>query len=180
MLRRLRQTTALLVVGLLLASCGAAPSDPPMRAAAAPSTAVPEPTQLSAPTSAPNPTSTTEASRSIDAIELQIHDMRPKTLVVGSDGTITLIEGDRSERVTLGPTAFADLQKLIEANNFLSLQAKYPGSECCDFIAHTIAVVTPQQRHTVYCYNECPAAFDTIKDAILRLWPHEIQYQGWA
>ena len=115
----------------------------------------------------------------MDTIELQIHDMRPKTLVIRSDGTITLTEGDRSERVTLAPTAFADLQKLIEATNFLSLQAKYPGSECCDFIAHTITVTTPQ-HHTVYCYNECPATFDTIKDTILRLWPHEIQYQGWA
>ena len=139
--------------------------------------------QVAAPlaqTAPPDRASEQGAALAAGDVELQIHDMLPKSLVVRSDGTITLTEGDHSERETVAPRELAELNRAIEDSDFSALQQDYPGTICCDFIAHTITVTTPGRTHTVYCYNECPEAFDRVKDAILRLWPGTIEYQGWA
>ncbi len=176
----MRQIIVLLAVGLLMASCGATPSGVTSTAPPQHSTTASESAAPLAQTAPPDRASEQGAALAVGDVELQIHDMLPKSLVVRSDGTITLTEGDHSERETVAPRELAELNRAIEDSDFSALQQDYPGTICCDFIAHTITVTTPGRTHTVYCYNECPEAFDRVKDAILRLWPGTIEYQGWA
>lgn len=172
MIRRFQQWSAFFAGIVFLANCGAEPR------AAAPSivTIAPSRPPTIIATSAPVVTQPVD----IVSVALQIHDADPKTLLVSSDGTISLKQGDKIEQARVTTQALADLQRAIRENDFFALQKQYPGTKCCDFIAHTITVNAQGKQHTVYCYNQCPPAFDKLKDTILHLWPREIPYQGGA
>lgn len=114
------------------------------------------------------------------SVELKIHDSLPKSLVIQDDGTITFKEGDKTNQIKVSVQEVEALKQYILDNNFFSLKEKYEGSRCCDFIAHTITVTIGNKTHTVYCYNECPEKFNSIKEKIKSLWPYKIEYYGFA
>ncbi|NJM05915.1 hypothetical protein HC891_06520 [Candidatus Gracilibacteria bacterium] len=99
---------------------------------------------------------------------------------MGADGTMELSEGAVVEREQVQPEEVAQTLEALRAVGFLALEERYATDDCCDFIAHTITVTTSTGTHTVYCYNECPAAFDAARRAIFALWPHEIPVKGFA
>ncbi|MEK6977747.1 MAG: hypothetical protein AABX40_05015 [Candidatus Hydrothermarchaeota archaeon] len=113
-------------------------------------------------------------------VELKIHDSLPKSLTLHKDGTLIFTEGDKKDQISLSPGEVESLKQIILGNNFFSLNGKYEGSRCCDFVAHTITATIGDNTHTVYCYNACPDGFSNIMQKIKSFWPYKIQYSGFA
>lgn len=113
-------------------------------------------------------------------VELGIHDLVPKTLVIQNDGTVTFKEGNKTNETKISSEEVEYLKKYISDGDFFYLRENYEGSGCCDFIAHTINITMGYRTHAVYCYNECPRDFEDIKDKIKSYWPGEITYTGFA
>lgn len=113
-------------------------------------------------------------------VELTIHDRSPKIIMVHQDGRVTLTEQDSIEEINASSEDLALVHQAVEEQRFFDLENDYPGSRCCDAIAHTITVTTSLRAHSVYCYNECPAAFEQLIQDILMVWPSDIEYKGLA
>ncbi|MBP6949099.1 MAG: hypothetical protein KBC41_02495 [Candidatus Pacebacteria bacterium] len=113
-------------------------------------------------------------------VKLDIHDNLLKSLSVNEDGIVTFTEGDKKECEQVSCDAIEDLKRYILEKDFFSLEEKYLGTECCDFVAHTVTVSIGEKTHTVYCYNTCPIYFDEIVKKIKNLWPRTIEYTGFS
>ena len=114
------------------------------------------------------------------SVTLVIHDSTLKQISVQDDGTVTFTEGDRTGQVKASKAQVDALRQSIIDNGFSSLDARYEGSMCCDFVANTINVTMEGKTRSVYCYNQCPPSFDSIKEQIIALWPNQIQYSGFS
>jgi hypothetical protein len=88
--------------------------------------------------------------------------------------------GETVEREQVAAEEVARVLGELRESGFFALEKHYAADDCCDFIAHTIAVTTSAGSHSVYCYNECPEAFAAARRAILDLWPREIPVDGFA
>jgi hypothetical protein len=114
------------------------------------------------------------------SVRLDIHDSLPKSILIQNDGTVTFTEGGKTEQATIPAEEAVSLKQSIQESDFFSLDERYEGSGCCDFVAHTIIVTIGNTNHSVYCYNGCPAEFDMIKDRIENAWPKKIEYSGFS
>lgn len=112
-------------------------------------------------------------------IKLEIHDNLPKSLRI-QNGIVVFTEGDKIDQVEISSEKLESLTQLIIKNDFFSLNERYEGSGCCDFIGNTITVIIGNKTHSVYCYNECPDNFREMEREIKSTWPYKIQYVGFA
>jgi hypothetical protein len=114
------------------------------------------------------------------SFKLEIHDSLPKEIIIQDDGTATFKEGDKINKTKISEGGISSLRQFLQESNFFSLTEKYEGSGCCDFIANTITITLEGKTHSVYCYNQCPAEFDKMKDRIISLSPVNVEYSGFA
>jgi hypothetical protein len=113
-------------------------------------------------------------------VKLTIHDSTQKSLTINGDGSAVFTEGADSQTITVSGEKLDSLKMQIEESKFFTLEDKYPGSGCCDFVANTVEITLKGQTKTVYCYNQCPAEFDELVKQIKSLWPEEIKINGWV
>ncbi|HLD59560.1 MAG TPA: hypothetical protein VI912_01085 [Candidatus Bilamarchaeaceae archaeon] len=114
------------------------------------------------------------------SVTLEIDDSVPKSLVIQNDGTVVFTEGDTTNQIKISSKEMESLEQSIIENDFFSLNERYEGSGCCDFIGNTIIVILGNNTHSVYCYNDCPENFNEVERKIKSTWPHTIQYVGFA
>jgi hypothetical protein len=100
-------------------------------------------------------------------------------IVIQPNGTVIFNEGEQSEQISVSAEEVELLRQFILQRDFFTLSENYEGSGD-DFIAHTITVTIGDKTHTVYCYNDCPPAFDELVEKIKSLWPEPIEYYGWS
>jgi hypothetical protein len=114
------------------------------------------------------------------SVELKIHDSLPKSLVIQNDGEVIFTEGEKTNQITVSSQEIESLKQYILDSNFFSLEEKYEGTGCCDFIAHTITIIAGDKTHAVYCYNQCPKILNDLIEKIKSLWPYDIEYYGFS
>lgn len=112
--------------------------------------------------------------------EVKIQDSSPKSLVLKRDGTLEFWDNKLVKSTKLTKPEVQALRARIFDSGFFDLNDRYEGSKCCDFIAHTITVHTTERTKSVYCYNECPGEFDSVRKLLMESWPEKIVYNGWA
>ena len=113
--------------------------------------------------------------------KLEIHDSGPpKSLVIQNNGAVIFREGDKTNQVKISPREIESLRQNILDSGFFSLNEKYEGTGCCDFISHTITVTIGDKTRSVFCYNECPKEFEDMIEKIKSLWPYNIEYYGFS
>ncbi|MBN2517505.1 MAG: hypothetical protein JXB14_01530 [Candidatus Altiarchaeota archaeon] len=115
-----------------------------------------------------------------EIVRLDIQDSVPKSLSILGDRRMIFAEGDKTNQTELSKAEVDSLKQFILDNGFFSLNEKYEGTRCCDFIAGNITVMIDGRTHSVYCYNECPEQFSNIEERIKSLWPYAIEYYGFA
>ncbi|MDD5112288.1 MAG: hypothetical protein PHG85_07070 [Candidatus Altiarchaeota archaeon] len=111
---------------------------------------------------------------------LDVNDSLPKTVIVYGNGTVSYTEGGTTRSAAIAPERVQSLKQSAIDGGFFSLNGAYAGTGCCDFIAHEITISSGGRTVRVYCYNECPAGFNTLKDALKEAWPGVIAYRGFA
>lgn len=114
------------------------------------------------------------------SVKLEIHDSSPKQILIQNDGTVTFTEGEKTDKIKITKEEMELLKQFILESGFLSLNEKYEGSQCCDFVASTITIVIENNTYSVYCYNDCPEEFNKVEDKIKSTWPYKIEYYGFA
>lgn len=112
--------------------------------------------------------------------KLDINDSSPKSILVHENGLVEYSEGGETRSATIPPGRVEALKQKAVDCGFFQLNGEYRGSRCCDFIPHTITVYAGDRTVRVYCYNECPAGFDALKQALKEAWPEDIVYLGFA
>jgi hypothetical protein len=111
---------------------------------------------------------------------LDINDSLPKTLVVYNNGTVSLTESKTARTSVIAPERMQALKQTAIDSGFFNMRGDYGLYDCCDLIAHTITISSGGRTVRVYCYNDCPAGFLALKDALKQSWPEDIVYYGFA